>query len=513
MGEIKLSDDVFEQIKDFNYWKLTKEQESLIDELIIDKGLNERYKNYGVCKNCKKINARSFCQPCVSCVSKRFQQNFKNWTSGNHVVDEFIQKVQLKAETIYHTIEWIEYDKFEDVEYLAKGGFGTTFKAVWKDGPIWRCNDNQWKRVGETKVALKCLHNSQGITTEFLKEVESNILVCNSDWIVRCFGITKDPKTNNFMMVMDLMNGGLRQHLNNNFISLDWEKKLWNLLNIALGLSDIHEKGLIHHDFHCGNILSNFDNRAHITDLGLSQPANVKSSQNNNKKIYGVLPYVAPEVLRGKEYTQKSDIYGFGIIAYEICTGFPPYYDIAHDEFLAMKICKGLRPKSNYKIPQLIFDIINQCWDADPLKRPNAVELRNLFSNLRKDIYDNKMDSVIYGQVKEADDINKKLSFSSPLISTGTISYTTHPQAVYTSRLLDFKNLPEPKNADNNNDLIEYSDSLKIDFTKLDINSKDWSSAQKSIFVTQPSPQPELLFVKKESSHLFVKKKSLYLLL
>ncbi|EXX58355.1 hypothetical protein RirG_198770 [Rhizophagus irregularis DAOM 197198w] len=88
------------------------------------------------------------------------------------------------------------------------------------------------------------------------------------------------------------------------------------------------------------------------------------------------------------------------------------------------------------------------------------------------------MDSVIYGQVKEADDINKKLSFSSPLTSTGTISYTTHPQAVYTSRLLDFNNLPEPKNADNNNDLlgIEYSDSLKMDFTKLDINSKDESN-------------------------------------
>ncbi|GET58398.1 kinase-like domain-containing protein [Rhizophagus irregularis DAOM 181602=DAOM 197198] len=202
-------------------------------------------------------------------------------------------------------------------------------------------------------------------------------------WIVRCFGITKDPKTNNFMMY----------------------------ITIAIGLSSIHKEGLIHHDFHCGNILSDFDSNAFITDLGLSQPANVKSSQNNNKKIYGVLPYVAPEVLRGKEYTQQSDIYGFGIIAYKICTGLPPYYYIAHDEFLAMKICKGLRPKSNYKIPQLIFDIINQCWDADPLKRPNA-------------------DSVIYGQVKEGDDINKKLSFSSPLISTGTISYMTHPQAV-----------------------------------------------------------------------------------
>ncbi|RGB34110.1 kinase-like domain-containing protein, partial [Rhizophagus diaphanus] len=140
-------------------------------------------------------------------------------------------------------------------------------------------------------------------------------------------------------MVMDLKNGSLRQHLNNNFISLDWKQKLLNLYIIAIGLNDIHNKGLIHNDFHCGNILSDFDYGAYITDLGLCQPANVKSSQNNNKKIYGVVPYVAPEVLRGKESTQKSDIYGFGIIAYEICTGFTPYYDIAHDDFLAMKIC------------------------------------------------------------------------------------------------------------------------------------------------------------------------------
>ncbi|GBC20409.2 kinase-like domain-containing protein [Rhizophagus irregularis DAOM 181602=DAOM 197198] len=93
---------------------------------------------------------------------------------------------QLKAEKLKSVIEWIEYDKFEDVEYLAKGGFGTTFKAVWKDGP-WTINNSQLEREGETKVALKCLHNSQGITTEFLKEVESNILVYDSGWIVRCF--------------------------------------------------------------------------------------------------------------------------------------------------------------------------------------------------------------------------------------------------------------------------------------------------------------------------------------
>src|SRR5581483_1828134 len=202
------------------------------------------------------------------------------------------------------------------------------------------------------------------------------------DVIIRCYGITKDPETNDFMMVMDYAkNGSLRQHLNNNFNKLSWNEKLNNLCSITIGLDRIHEEGLIHRDFHCGNVLSGNYNNVYITDLGLCKPA-ITTSQNGDKKIYGVLPYVAPEVLKGKEYTQKSDIYGFGIIAYEICTGFPPYHDIAHDELSAVQICQGLRPKSNYKVPQLILDIIQQCWDADPSKRPEAKELDDLFYDL-----------------------------------------------------------------------------------------------------------------------------------
>src|SRR5947209_5913921 len=188
------------------------------------------------------------------------------------------------------------------------------------------------------------------------------------------------------MMVIEYAsNGSLRQYLNNNFNSLDWTEKLFNLWFIAGGLIIIHEKGLIHRDFHCGNILNDeyyMHLHSRVTDLGLCKPANT-SSQSNDKQIYGVLPYVAPEVLKGKEYTQASDIYGFGIIAYEVCTGLPPYHDTSHDEFLAIKICQGLRPKSNYKIPQLILDIIHQCWDADPLKRPKVEEVWELFDDLR----------------------------------------------------------------------------------------------------------------------------------
>jgi serine/threonine protein kinase len=255
------------------------------------------------------------------------------------------------------------------------------------------------------------------------------------------------------MMVMEYAkNGSLRQHLNNSFNSTKWEEKLNILQSIAEGLNQIHNKGLIHHDFHCGNIL-NYNKYTLITDLGLCQPANVKSSQNECKELYGVLPYVAPEVLRGKEYTQESDIYGFGIIAYEVCTGLPPYHDIAHDKFLAISICQGLRPKSNYKIPQLILDVIKQCWDADPLKRPKASELYSLLFNLYSELNRSYDDYEIKKQVEEAEKINEKLTSSSSLYAGTTLSYITNPQAVYTSKLLDFKNLPEPRNAiDNKND-------------------------------------------------------------
>ena len=121
MEEFKLSDDVIDQIKDFDRWNLTEEQELLIDKLILNEELKKCYKNHGLCNKCKQPNAGY--RYCRSCNSKYFQQNFKNWTSGNHDVDEFILKAQLKAKSYREILEWIEFDRFENVEYLAKGGF------------------------------------------------------------------------------------------------------------------------------------------------------------------------------------------------------------------------------------------------------------------------------------------------------------------------------------------------------------------------------------------------------
>lgn len=87
MEEIKLSDDVIDQIKDFNHQRLTEEQNLLIDKLILNEELKECCKKHGLCKECKQPNTDGeWCQPCNA---KHFQQNFKNCTSGNHDIDKF----------------------------------------------------------------------------------------------------------------------------------------------------------------------------------------------------------------------------------------------------------------------------------------------------------------------------------------------------------------------------------------------------------------------------------------
>ncbi|CAI2195660.1 901_t:CDS:1, partial [Funneliformis geosporum] len=93
-----------------------------------------------------------------------------------------------------------------------------------------------------------------------------------------------------------------------------------------------------HKDFHSGNILQDY-NYAYISDFGLTGPAD---KQGTNDKIYGVLPYIAPEVLNGGTCTLASDIYSLGVIMAEFSTGNPPFYDRKHDHLLSLDVCNGL---------------------------------------------------------------------------------------------------------------------------------------------------------------------------
>jgi serine/threonine protein kinase len=259
--------------------------------------------------------------------------------------------------------------------------------------------------------------------------------------IVKFYGITQNPETENYAMVLEYADGGsLRKYLDANYNRLNWESKIGYLHNIITGLAFIHLNNLIHRDLHVGNILK-LEDRIAITDLGLCRPANYNELENAKNSIYGVLPYIAPEILLGQAYTKAADIYSFGIVAYEMISGLPPFHDVSHNENLAIKICQGLRPRFNIKVPQLIVHLIKSCLDVNPLKRPEANEIRYILYMWR-----HKQTKELQAQIEEADRINKKSNFSMPSTSLG-LSYETHTEAIYISRLLSFDNLPEPKNS------------------------------------------------------------------
>ena len=110
---------------------------------------------------------------CQSCNTKRFKENFENWTSGNKDIDELIQYSQLNATYCFNCLEWIPYENFQNITFVAKGGFGKIYSAYWAEGKVshWDIENQMWEKFSELKVALKSLDNSSDISTDFLNEV------------------------------------------------------------------------------------------------------------------------------------------------------------------------------------------------------------------------------------------------------------------------------------------------------------------------------------------------------
>ncbi|RGB37994.1 kinase-like domain-containing protein, partial [Rhizophagus diaphanus] len=352
--------------------------------------------------------------------------------SGNKIIDEFIFEKKLK---------WIPYNKFKNVEYLNKGGFGTIYKAIWSNNYVDR------------EVILKCHNNLNENLNEFLNEWKYHESCLNSYEIIYFYGFTNNPDTLKYMAVLDYANkGNLRENLTR-IVESDWNKKLCMLYEIISGLKKIHNQNLIHHDFHDGNILNHNESKIFISDLGLCQPVKSLLEEHN---IYGVVPFMAPEVLRGKPYTSASDMYSFSMIMWEFTSGIPPFNNRAHDIQLSLSICEGERPEIIENTPQCYVDLMKKCWDEDPLKRPSSKEVTKIILNWIYIPFD-----------KNIEDINEELKcnimeFINAPIGHNNLATESHSQAYCTSRLLDFtsKQLNEILESKNSQTSIQVSDML-----------------------------------------------------
>lgn len=445
--------------------------------------------DYGVCSDCSRPNTST--DWCHMCNAERFRQGFGTWTSNNEYIDKFIQDAQLGAADRREVLEWIPYEKLKHVTYVARGGYSTIYKAIWIDGPIsgWNHEMQQWQRYQfmyddkcrflttldnmysgtfGISIALKCLHDSSNVDEEFLNEWKTH-LKCykvGNFSLIRLIGITQDPETSNYMVAMEYAaNGSLGDDLKN-LIQKNWYVRLRRLLEIITGLAVIHQQGLVHRDLHSGNILQLQEHYYNIrtlliSDLGLTQPVN-KSKKGG--EVYGVLPYVASEVLIGEPYTPAADIYSFGMIMWELTSGRQPFDNVPYDTKLCINIVRGTRPKTVEGTPESYAKLMMKCWDLNPLRRPTALELKETLGIWKKKCgyyyfdeeerktwgdYDDDNDNYDDYEIRKATlefikadkDLERFQNFDKQI-------FTRHSKACYTSRLISFPGiniLPNPQ--------------------------------------------------------------------
>jgi hypothetical protein len=102
---------------------------------------------FGTCLDCGK--ERSGIGWCKDCEINALKENFKNWTSGNVNIDNFIRYTQLNATENVDYLGYINFDQFDLIENINKGGaFSTVYSAIWMEGPKWVWDEDaeQWTR-------------------------------------------------------------------------------------------------------------------------------------------------------------------------------------------------------------------------------------------------------------------------------------------------------------------------------------------------------------------------------
>src|SRR5438132_1288768 len=137
-------------------------------------------------------------------------------------------------------------------------------------------------------------------------QLKTHILLDSSSLlVVKVYGVSRNPKTGEYILVMEEMECDLKTYIKKHRDKLT-SKEVYGMFWFAFSaLGRMHEKGLLHRDFHFGNILRRLNGTWLVSDFGLS------GAQGPSDSVYGILEFIPPEVIpksgkKGKEYTSKS---------------------------------------------------------------------------------------------------------------------------------------------------------------------------------------------------------------
>eukprot|EP00002_Diphylleia_rotans_P038746 TRINITY_DN8859_c0_g1_i1.p1 TRINITY_DN8859_c0_g1~~TRINITY_DN8859_c0_g1_i1.p1 ORF type:complete len:508 (-),score=92.25 TRINITY_DN8859_c0_g1_i1:341-1864(-) len=249
---------------------------------------------------------------------------------------------------------------FAFLEVLGKGSFGCVHRVRSKQ-------DNR-------EYVIKEIDMSE-LTTEERSATKNEVSLLaslDSPYIVK--HITSFTAGEVLYIVMEFCrNGTLGDYIKSQSGKTLVERFVWKaLLQVLLGLQEIHARNIIHRDIKTLNILLDDDLNAKIADFGIARRLGAHGEYAQT--FVGTPFYLSPELIDGQPYNDKADVWALGCLAYEMCVQSPPF-EASNQGALIMKILKGEYAPISRKYSQELSDVISSCLTKDVRLRPSATDL------------------------------------------------------------------------------------------------------------------------------------------
>uniref|UniRef100_A0AAU3GWF5 non-specific serine/threonine protein kinase n=1 Tax=Streptomyces sp. NBC_01401 TaxID=2903854 RepID=A0AAU3GWF5_9ACTN len=250
-------------------------------------------------------------------------------------------------------------------------------------GTVWRARQRETAgaeaavagQPGETvaiKVLKEELANDADVVMRFLRE-RSVLLRLTHANIVRTRDLVVEGDL--LALVMDLIDGpDLHRYLRENGPLTPVAASLLTA-QIADALAASHADGVVHRDLKPANVLldeRNGEMHPMLTDFGIARLADSPGLTRTHEFV-GTPAYVAPESAEGRPQTSAVDIYGAGILLYELVTGRPPFAGGTALEVLQRHLSE--EPRRPSTVPEPLWTVIERCLSKDPDRRPSAESL------------------------------------------------------------------------------------------------------------------------------------------
>jgi len=279
----------------------------------------------------------------------------------------------METERQFHANFEIKYKDIKFDKRISEGGYGVVHKGRWMS----------------TVVAIKEIKREiieQDKLEEFRNECSVMEIIRHPNIVMFLGACTKPP---HLCIILEYCGrGSLWSCLHDMGNKISWEFRRKVALDIAKGVLYLHNQSppILHRDLKSLNILLDYAGNAKLADFGWTR---IKAKVMTSK--IGTYQWMAPEVIAGFKYTEKADVFSFGIILWELATRKPPYYGIDGTEVSKKVIKEDLRPKiSEKECPKAFLELMSACWDRSPESRPFFDEVIEKLESMKLSSYDKK---------------------------------------------------------------------------------------------------------------------------